>query len=52
MKQGARRRIGRNAAEMESAEMQSCTHVCGGIADLNADICANSNRPGTGSPAT
>ena len=52
MKQGARRRTGRNIAEMESIEMQSCRHVCGGVADPNADICADPNRPGTGNRAT
>ena len=32
---------------MESAEMQSYRHVCGRVADPNADICADPNRPGT-----
>ena len=48
MKQGARRQAGRNVAEMESAKMQSCRHVCRGVADPNADVCADPNRPGTG----
>ena len=51
MKKGGRRRTGKNVAEMESAEMQSCRHVSGGVAYLNLGICANPNRPGTGDRA-
>ena len=48
MKQGVCRRAGRNEAEMEPAEMQSYRHDCRGVADPNADICAEPNQPGTG----
>ena len=48
--QGERRRTGRNVAEVKSAEVQSCRHVCGEIADSNADMCADPDRPGTSDP--
>ena len=48
MKQGARRRTGRNVSEMESAEMSSTSM----FADPDNDVCADPNRPGTGDPAT
>ena len=38
-------------AEMESAEKHSYRHVCGGVADPNADIGADPNLPGTGDRA-
>ena len=31
--------------------MQSYRHVCGRVADTNADRCADPNRPGTGDRA-
>ena len=37
MKQGSRRQTGRSVAEMESAKMQSNSHVFGGVGNLNAD---------------
>ena len=52
MKLGARRLTGRYVAVMESVEIQSWRHVCGRVADPNADICADLNRPGTDEPAT
>ena len=52
MNQGARRRTGRNEAQIESAEMRSCRHVCGGFTDPNADICVYPIRPGTDDRAT
>ena len=36
MKQVAKRRAGRNQAEMELEETQLCRHVCGRIADPHA----------------
>ena len=44
--------FGLGQAEIESAEMLSYRHICGRVADPNADICADPNRPGTGDRAT
>ena len=44
MNQRALRQAGRNAAEMESAEMQSGRHVCGAVAHPNSDILSRKKK--------